>query len=431
LLQAVRAGIPGFPAPLVAIESDDPELQLRAGQQQAEALLRTLRRDYPDGLARPPRPPRPRPRVALLWLGAAARAFERQLLGLLRQLPEDRPSLLLYVDHALGALLQESRPAGCDACFVVAGWDHDRLAHQLIEQEIDILIDAGGWSPGAPAQVAALRPAPLQLYWLGHSGSSGAAWMDYLIGDMQVLPAAERSSYSEHWIRLPHCHLPADRTPPVLQGKSRQALGLPREGFVYINLGAREKISPSVWACWMEVLREVPGSVLCLDTEERFSAADDRLRRAAQSAGVDPERICLLHIADEQARLQLLRQVDLYLDSWPAGARSSGSDALWAGLPLLSLIGRSFSARIASSQLCSLGLDELVAETVERYVDLAILIGRSPDLHAELRGKLAARKAASPLFDQARFGRDFCRALELVWARHLAGEEPGDIEVQG
>lgn len=429
LLQAVRAGIPGFPPTLVATVSDDPALQLRAAQQQAEALLRALRRDFPDGLARPPRPPRARPRVALLWLGVAAKAYERQLLGLLGQLPANRPSILLYVDQGLAERLQTLKPAGCDVCFVVAGWDHDRLAHQLIEQEVDILIDAGGWSAGAPAQVAALRPAPLQIYWLGHSGSSGAPWMDYLIGDLQVLPTTEREACSEHWIRLPHCHLPADRTPPLVQGMSRQALGLPREGFVYTNLGAREKIDPAVWARWMEILREVPGSVLCLDTEARFSVADERLRQAAQAAGVEPERICFVLLTDEQARLQLLRQVDLYLDSWPGGARSSGSDALWAGLPVLALCGRSFAARIASSQLLSLGLDELIADSVERYVDLAILIGRSPELHAELRGKLAARKATGPLFDQARFGRDFCRALELAWERYLAGEAPADIEV--
>ncbi len=431
LEQAVRTGIPGIPPQLMGFESDDPELQLQASRQQAEALLRSLRKDYPDGLAHPQRPCRNRPRVALLWLGHGARAFARQLIGLLAQLPADRPALLLYIDATLARRLPEQPLPGCDAVFVVSDWNHDRLAHQLIEQEVDILIDAGGWSADSAAQVAALRPAPLQLYWLGHSGSSGAPWMDYLIGDLHVLPTTARRSCSERWIRLPHCHLPADRTPPLSQSASRTDLGLPREGFAYVNVGAREKIGPQVWARWMEILREVPGSLLWMDTAAQFATADERLRQAAQDAGVAPERLCFVTLTDEQMRLQLLRQADLYLDSWPAGARSSGSDALWAGLPLLTCSGRSFGSRIAGSQLCELGLDELVADSVHRYVDLAILIGRSPELHAELRGKLAARKAASPLFDQARFGRDFCRALEQIWARHRSGEPPEDIEVRG
>lgn len=428
LAQAVRTGIPGIPPQLVAFECDDPALQLQASRQQAEAVLRSLRKDYPDGLAHPQRTARERPRVALLWLGHGARSFTRQLIGLLGQLPADRPSLLLYVDAGLARQLSAQPPPGCDAMFVVSEWDHDRLAHQLIEQEVDILIDAGGWSVDSVAQVAALRPAPLQLNWLGHSGSSGAPWMDYLIGDSHVLPAAARAGCSEHVIRLPHCHLPADQTPTLSQSASRSTLGLPREGFVYVNVGAREKIGPEVWASWMEILREVPGSLLCMDTAPPFARADERLRQAAQKANVAPERLYFVTLADEQRRLQLLRQADLYLDSWPAGARSSGSDALWAGLPLLTLGGRSFASRIAGSQLCTLGLDELVADSLDRYVDLAILIGRSPELHAELRGKLAARKAASPLFDQARFGRDFCRALAQVWARHRSGEGPEDTD---
>jgi predicted O-linked N-acetylglucosamine transferase (SPINDLY family) len=431
LEQAVRTGIPGIPPQLMGFESDDPALQLQASRQQAEALLRALRKDYPDGLAHPPRPGRERPRVALLWLGHGARAFARQLIGLLAQMPTKRPALLLYVDDVLARRLPEQPLPGCDAVFVVSDWDHDRLAHQLIEQEVDILIDAGGWSANAAPQVAALRPAPLQICWLGHSGSSGAPWMDYLIGDLHVLPTTADRICSERWIRLPHCHLPADRTPPLSQPASRSALGLPREGFVYVNVGAREKIGPQVWNSWMEILREVPGSLLCMDTAAPFASADERLRQVAQAAGVAPERLCFVTLADEQMRLQLLRQADLYLDSWPAGARSSGSDALWAGLPLLTRNGRSFGSRVAGSQLCELGLDELVADSVDRYVDLAILIGRSPELHAELRGKLAARKAASPLFDQARFGRDFCSAIEQVWARHRSGEPPRDIEVRG
>lgn len=429
LRSAVATGIPGFPAALCALDRDDPQQQLQAAQRQSEHLLRSLRRDYPDGLARSSRPLAERPRVALLWVGQAPRAFRRQLAGLLAQLPEQGPRWLLYSDAATAPELLSQPPLSCEDCFDIGDWSLDRLVHQMIEREVDILLDAGGWTEGARPEVAALRPASLQLAWLGHGGSSGAPWIDYLIGDRHVLEAAERAAYQEHWLQLPHCHLPADRTPQLSQLPERRALGLPRESFVFLNVGGREKLNPDLWSAWLEILREVPESCLGLRSSPALHTADQRLRQSAEAAGIDPERVCFLQWGAEAERLQLLRLADLYLDSWPSGARASGADALWAGLPVLSRVGRSFGARIVGSQLASLGLEELLADNRARYIDLAILIARSPDLHAELRGKLAARKASSPLFDQARFGTDLSQALMLAWRRHCEGLPAADMAV--
>ena len=431
LRDAISTGIPGLPVDLPGLDRDDPGLQRQAGEQQAEQLLRALRRDYPDGIARPSRTLPEQPRVALLWIGQAARAFRRQLAGLLAQLDPGQAGWLLYTDQATAAELLNADLPGCGARFDITGWDHHRLAHQLIDQGVDLLIDAGGWTEGALSAALALRPAALQLAWLGHGGSSGAPWIDYLIGDPGVLIAPERDYYSEHWLQLPHCHLPADRTPVLSQLASRVSVGLPAGGFLFMNLGGREKLHPDLWQAWLEILREVPDSTLCLYSTPALVAADSRLRETLTRAGLDAERLCFLNWNDDNERLQLLRHADLYLDTWPSGARASGADALWAGLPVISRVGRSLGARIAGSQLRSLGMDELLADSRERYIDLAILIARSPDLLAELRGKLAARKASSPLFDQARFGADFCRGLSLAWARHRAGLAPADIVVGG
>jgi predicted O-linked N-acetylglucosamine transferase (SPINDLY family) len=313
--------------------------------------------------------------------------------------------------------------------FDVRELPHRAVAELLRAREIDIAIDLKGHTRDSRPQILALRPAPLQVSFLGYPATTAAPYIDYLIADEEVLPEPQRAHYSEHVVYLPDCYQCNDsRRPIAAHTPSRRELGLPERGFVFCCFNNSYKITPEVFACWMQLLREVPDSVLWLLPAN--PTATRNLREAARRQHVDPQRLCFCSRLPLPEHLARHRQADLFLDTLPVNAHTTASDALWAGLPVLTCRGESFVARVAASLLRSIGLPELITDSLSDYTARALYLARNPDALAALRARLAHNRLSSPLFDTPRFTRHFEAALLTLYSRHLAGLPPAPFRVR-
>nr|WP_247887106.1 tetratricopeptide repeat protein [Azospirillum sp. SYSU D00513] len=309
----------------------------------------------------------------------------------------------------------------------LSGLAHADAARRIREDGIDILIDLKGYTQGARVEIPALRPAPLQIQWLGYPGSMGADFIDYVIADPVVAPFSMQPAFAERILQLPDCYQPNDRNRPVGTPPSRAACGLPETGFVFCCFNAAYKITPAQLDLWIRLLMALPGSVLWLLEGQPEATAN--LRREAARRGVAPERLVFsprLPLPDYLARYRL---ADLFLDTAPVGAHTTASDALWAGLPVLTVMGEGFASRVAASLLHAVGLPELAVASAAEYEAAALRLARNPAELAGHRARLAAAGRAAPLFDTDRFARSLERAYRAIWDRHAAGEPPRPFRV--
>ena len=305
-----------------------------------------------------------------------------------------------------------------------------QAAKTIREDGIDILIDLKGYTRGARTAIFALRPAPIQVNYLGYPGTMGARFIDYAIADRVVVPPGAESLYSEKIVRLPGSYQPNDSTRPVgIDAPSRASLGLPEQGFVFCCFNQTYKITPDMFAVWMQLLREVPESVLWLVAFNRVAPV--RLAALANAAGVDAKRLVFAPKLPTTEHLARLRQADLFLDTHPCGAHTTASDALWAGVPVLTLAGEVLQSRVAASLLMALGLGELVTATLDGYYALARALAGAPDRVAALKAHLAAARRTSELFDGAAIARKLEAAYAAMWKRHEAGLPPEHIDLAG
>jgi predicted O-linked N-acetylglucosamine transferase (SPINDLY family) len=296
----------------------------------------------------------------------------------------------------------------------VRATDDAAVAAQARALGLDIAVDLKGHTEDSRLGIFAHRAAPIQATYLGYPGTTGAGYIDYLIADAIVIPVQRRGEFSEQVVYLPHCYQVNDSTRrPAAQPVSRAALGLPRQGVVFCCFNNHYKITPETFACWMRVLAAVPDSVLWL--AEDNAAACRNLRAAAARAGVAAQRLVFAPRIDYPQHLARQRAADLFLDTWPYNAHTTASDALIAGLPVLTRIGTTFPGRVAASLLTAAGLPELVTPTAAAYEELAIALARDPERLAALREKLEAGLAAAPLFDTA----GTTRALEAAYLEML------------
>ena len=302
------------------------------------------------------------------------------------------------------------------------------VARMLRDLEVDVAVDLMGFTEGMRLGIFAHRCAPVQVNYLGYAGTTGAPYMDYLLADEVVVPRGQEQWYSERIVRLPHCYLPNDGRREIGIVPTRAEAGLPEHGLVFCAFTNAFKINPPVFAIWMRLLRNVPGSVLWL----RGMAAEARenLRREAQSHGVEPDRLVFAPYAPNMAA-HLARQslADLYLDTLPYNAHSTTCDALWAGVPVLTCMGEGFASRVAASALNAVGLPELVANSLEQYEGKALELAQDPQRLRELRAKLAQQRIASPLFDTAGYCHQLEAAYRAMNQRVLRGEAPAGFAV--
>jgi predicted O-linked N-acetylglucosamine transferase (SPINDLY family) len=318
----------------------------------------------------------------------------------------------------------------CERFLNVRTMSDAAVASLVRENEIDILVDLTGLTASARPGILALRPAPVQVNYLGFAGTMGASFVDYIIADAIVIPEAQQAFYTEKVAYLPHCYLPHDSARRIApKTPTRTQAGLPERGFVFASFNNSYKFSPLTFDIWMRLLKAVDGSVLWLS--EANSAAVRNLRREAEARGVDSARLVFApRLPAPEDHLARLGLTDLFLDTLPYNAHTTAMDALWAGLPVLTSMGDSFASRVAASLLCAAGLPELVAASLERYEEKALMLARDPDAMSALKAKLAAHRASCPLFDTERFTRNLERAYRSMWLRAEHGQPSDTFHVE-
>ena len=304
-----------------------------------------------------------------------------------------------------------------------------QVARWLREREIDIAVDLTGHTRGGRLGVLAHRPAPLQVNYLGFAGTSGADYMDYLIGDHVTIPPGKERWFSEQVVRLPQCFLPNDDTQSVAAATpGRSELGLPEAGFVFCAFNNAYKINPTMFDIWMRLLRETPAGVLWLRGGEPAQRAN--LLRAASARGVEAERLVFASRMERMAaHLARYRAADLFLDTLPYGAHATARDALWAGLPVLTCSGDSFAGRVASSLLTGLGLPDLITADLDEYAQRALMLAHSPATLAKLRARLADESARMSVFTTDAHRRHLESAYFTMHSLHRGGTAPRAFDV--
>ena len=296
------------------------------------------------------------------------------------------------------------------------------------ELGIDIAVDLTGFTEHSRPKIFALRAAPIQVSFLGYPGTSGAPYMDYIVADRVLIPSAQREHYSEKILYMPNSYQANDSQRRIAdEGHARSDWQLPGVGFVFCCFNNNFKIRPATFAIWLRILARVENSVLWLFEENPLAAQN--LRKEAANCGVDPARLVFARRTSPAQHLSRQRAADLFLDTLPYNAHTTASDALWAGLPVLTLAGQSFAARVASSLLHAVGLPELVTSTPGEYEALAVRLAGDPELLGNIREKLVRNRADLPLFDTARFAKHVEAGFAQIHERHLAGLPPADILV--
>jgi predicted O-linked N-acetylglucosamine transferase (SPINDLY family) len=301
--------------------------------------------------------------------------------------------------------------------FDVSQVQDEALVQRIRDDRIAILFDLNGYTKNARERIFALRPAPIQFNAIGFPGTLAAPWYDYVLVDEFGVPDAMREFYTEQLFRMPICSYPGDTSRAPRTGRlSRAKCGLPEEGFLFCCFNNTFKITRDIFAIWMRILNAVSGSLLwLLDTAEE---AKDNLRRAAQHAGIAGERLEFARRVGPEEHLARIATADLFLDTFPYGAHTTANEALLTGVPVVTCTGDTFASRIAGSQLHAIGLPELVASNFADYEALALRLARDPAELATVRARLAANRHTHPLFDMARFARDFEDGMLRIWQEH-------------
>jgi predicted O-linked N-acetylglucosamine transferase (SPINDLY family) len=296
------------------------------------------------------------------------------------------------------------------------------------EKQIDVLINLNGYFGEQRTQLCAHRAAPIQANYLGFPGTLGANYMDYIIADSQVVPEDHKCFYDEKVIYLPNCYQANDRNKKIAtSGTTRLDCGLPESGFVFCCFNNSYKIVPGIFDRWMRILSHVDNSVLWLfgDNQETIS----NLKREATARNIDPQRLVFakpIPLADHLARQA---RADLFLDTLPCNAHTTASDALWAGLPLLTCVGGAFSGKVAASLLNAIQLPELITTTLEDYERLAIELAVQPEKLTAVKDKLAGNRLTTSLFDTTLFTRHLETAYSVMYERYRAGLAPDHIRI--
>jgi len=319
--------------------------------------------------------------------------------------------------------------AAFDEFHDVRGKSDKEIAGLLHDRQVDIAIDLTGYTQDYRLGIFAYRPAPIQASYLGYPGTMGAPFIDYIVADKVVAPLEHRQFFTEKIVQLPDCFLVNDSKRKIAGGTpARHAAGLPEQGFVFCCFNNNYKITPGIFDVWMRLLHRVEGSVLWLS--QANNTAIRNLRREAAARGIDPARLIFAPrpegLDDHLARQRL---ADLFLDTLPYNAHATASDALWAGLPVLTCLGETFAGRVAASLLNAIHLPELVTTTLEDYERLAIELATSPEKLARVKQKLAGNRLTTPLFDTKLFTRHIEAAYAAMHERHKAGLAPDHIVV--
>jgi predicted O-linked N-acetylglucosamine transferase (SPINDLY family) len=414
----------GTPWTLLALQST-PEEQLAC----ARLVSAKIALAEADLLPRPL--PKPDGKIRLGYLSADFREHPVGFViaGLIERHDRRRFEVIGYSCGTDDASAIRSRLVSAFDRFVDIRERSDRRAAELIHADaVDILIDLTGYTAYGKTAILAHRPAPVQVSYLGYSGTMGADFIDYIVVDRFLVPPDQQPVFSERLVHLPDCFLCTDDQRQIpKQAPTRAECGLPEVAFVFCCFNNAYKISPAFFDIWMRLLRKVQGSVLWLSDANPLARAN--LAREAAARGVAPERLVFAPRRPMPEHLARHRLADLFLDTLPYNAHVTTCDALWAGLPVLTCAGNTFAGRVAGSLLRAIGLDELITTSLDEYEGLALHLAREPHLLGQLRARLAENRQTHPLFDTARFTRNLDAAYTRMWETWKAGRQPTTFAV--
>lgn len=370
-------------------------------------------------------------RIRLAYVSADLRdhAAAYLLAGLIEHHDRSRFETIAISFGADPASAMQARLKGAFEHFIDVSDKSDADIVDLMRAlEIDIAVDLMGFTTRSRTGIFAQRAAPVQVNYLGYPATMGAKYMDYIFADPTIIPEADRAEYTEKIAYLP-TYQPNDPTRTVAEKKfNREEFGLPSAGFVFCCFNNHYKITPCVFASWMRILKQTGDSVLWLS--EGNPAVRANLGQEAARHGISADRLIFARrLPSLEEHLARYRLADLFIDTSPYNAHTTASDALWAGLPVLTLMGSTFAGRVAASVLGAAGIPELVADTIAQYEELATGFAQNPLALAELTSKLARNRAKSPLFDIDRYRRHIEAAYTTMWERQQRGEAPATFSV--
>jgi predicted O-linked N-acetylglucosamine transferase (SPINDLY family) len=375
-------------------QSDDPALQLLA----ARSFVHDRVKPVTTRLASPVRQKPGRIRLAYLSGDLCMHAVGLLTVEMLELHDHSRFETFAFCwSREDGSVLRQRIKGAFDHVHPIGGLDDLSAARLIAAHDIDVLIDLQGLTSGARPDILSWRPARQQLTYLGFPGTTGLPSIDRVIADRYVMPEALLPCMTEQPLYLEQCFQASDRQRVASPVPTREACGLPAEGFVYCSFNNNFKMGQGLFQTWMRVLQQVPGSVLWLLADNSWAQAN--MEAEAQAHGVDPARLVFAPRVAPPDYLARFGVADLFLDTWPYNAGTTASDVLWMGTPLLTCSGRTFVSRMAGSLLHAVGLPDLVTDNLADYERLAVQLGRHPARVASYRRYLAEHRMASPLFD--------------------------------
>jgi predicted O-linked N-acetylglucosamine transferase (SPINDLY family) len=413
------------PLALLAL-TDDPYLQRRFAEHSTRQSLMAVKQPVPmaDRVYS-----HARLRIGYLSSDFRDHPVAAQIAGLLENHDRSRFDVIgLFTGQNDQSPRHHRIVKACDSFHAITGMGAHEAASLIRQAEIDILVDLNGHTLGWRPAILQHRPAPVIAGFLGYAGTTGAPFIDYIIGDPQVTPFELAPALSEKIVQLPGCFWPHDPKMPMPEPVSRAEAGLPPDAFVFCCFNSHHKIRPPMFQAWMRLLQAVPDGLLWL--RDGGEAINQRFRHQARLGGIDQNRLHFAGRMESFAKhLGRQAQADLFLDTFPYNAHATASDALWAGLPLVSLRGQSFVSRVAASLLTHLGLEELVASSLEDYEALALSLAQDRARRGDIRRRLAETRETAPLFDMAKFARGIEDAFLEMHIRARRGEPPAAFRV--
>ncbi len=296
------------------------------------------------------------------------------------------------------------------------------------ELKIDIAIDLAGITSESRVAIFAGRAAPIQVNYLGFTGTLGSSCHDYIITDPVVAPDDSLEHFTEKVVHIP-CVMPYDSRHDIeAKMPTRESAGLPAEGFVFCSFNQCFKITPEIFDSWMRIMLKVPRS--CLWINQARPQAMTNYKKEAEARGVSPDRIIFApRVTEMEGHLARLKCADLFLDTFPYNAHTSAIDALWAGVPLITRMGGTFASRMAGSLVKSIGLGDLIVRDIEEYEALAVDLANNPAKLSAIRQRLSQNRLSHPLFNSQLYLRSYEQALSIMHERHYEGLPPVHFKV--
>lgn len=325
-----------------------------------------------------------------------------------------------------GGPLRQRLHQAFDHFIDISALDQSGAAERIHQDHIDILVDLKGYTRGTRTNILGLRPAPVQVNYLGYPGTLGGDFCDYIITDPFITPPESGADYSEAFAYLPHSYQPRCRQTHLSSAPTRASVGLPETGFVFCSFNQTYKITPEIFDIWCQLLHSTPNSVLWLLQDAQ---ANDSLRSQARQRGIPSERLIFAQEHPQQAHLERLQLADLMLDTLPYNAHTTASDALWAGVPVVTCSGQTFASRVAGSLLRAIHLSELVTHNLEDYFTLAHALANDPQHYQRIQQRLNQNRLTTPLFDIQGYTLHIEALYRQMWQRHQNGEAAGTLRV--